>query len=346
MEDSFEPFSREASMELVSHSTVTPNTTADKNSTLMATESNIEDPDDLIGSVQTMFGGQTPGLFEDLVSDLKKERDQWKTLAEEQTARVNVLEKRIAAKSAAALPADSDVVARLNRLEQENRQNKSKNHKLEEEIRDLTRSQSVLHEANDGKSRQLRGASKKVKNAKDVAVKEKEKADDAFQQKQMRLKSEREIRKELKDEKGKVSMCQKEIESLQAKLHIETTGYPHIRDDGTTGNEATVAFTVQFLIYRQHFQELRMMLESNRMKMTDKLVEWYDQWKKPEEAKDGVVGANYVHSRKSQTDMFEDGLEVLQEYPQTGAEHDGWRSKRALEAVCRQAMGAHNAASD
>jgi hypothetical protein len=192
---------------------------------------------------------------------------------------------------------------------------------------------------NEGKSRKLRGANKKVKNAKDVAVKEKEKADDAFQQKQMRLKSEREMRKELKDEKGKVAMCEKEIESLKAKLHIETAGYPHIRDDGTTGDEATVAFTVQLLIYRQHFQMLRMMLESNRMKMTDNLVEWYEQWKKPEGAKDGVVGANYVDTGKSHREMFEDDLEVVQEYPLTGAEHDGWRSKRGLEAVCRQAMG-------
>jgi hypothetical protein len=177
-------------------------------------------------------------------------------------------------------------------------------------------------------------------------VKEKEKADDAFQQKQMRLRSEREMRKELKEEKGKVSMHEKEIESLKAKLHIETAGYPHIRDDGTTGNEATVAFTVQFLIYRQHFQMLRMMLDLNRMKMTDNLVEWYEQWKKPEVTKDGVVGANYVNSHKSHTEIFDEDLEVVQEHPLTGAEHDGWRSKHGLEAVCRQAMGAHNAASD
>jgi gas vesicle protein len=149
MEDtSKNPFPK-ASSEAVQPVEMAPNTVAEENSTLMPTEFNIEDPDDLIGSVQTMFGGQTDGLFEDRISELKKECDQWKSLAEERTTRVEVLEKRIAAKSASALPPDSDVVARLNRLEQENRQLKSKNHKLEEEICDLTRSQSVLYEEND-----------------------------------------------------------------------------------------------------------------------------------------------------------------------------------------------------
>jgi hypothetical protein len=236
-----------------------------------------DDLGDLMGSVQLMLDGKMSGLLEDQVVELTQERDHWKAQAETCAVRIDVLEKRIASKLASVGPVDSDVVARLNRLEQENRQLKSKNLNLEEELRELKTEKTLLCDDNEGKSRKLRGAHKKVMNAKDVAKKEKEKADEALHQKKLRLESEREMRKKMKAEEAKVADCEKKIASLQSKLYAETSGYPHVRDDGTTTDEAIVAFAVQFKIHRQHFQKLRGMLEHNQMAMTDKLVVWYDQ---------------------------------------------------------------------
>ncbi|KAF2678532.1 hypothetical protein K458DRAFT_348231, partial [Lentithecium fluviatile CBS 122367] len=291
-----------------------------------------------------MLEGQMSGLLEERIMELTKERNQWKTLAEDSVVRIGVLEKRIASKSASAPPLDPDVVSRLNRLEQENRQLLSKNLNLEEEVCDLKREKALLCDDNKGKSRKLKGASKKVKNAKDVAVKEKEKADDAVHERNLRLKSERDSRKELKAEKGKVANCEKTIANLEADLHIERSGRPHLRNDGSNADETVVAFSVEFRIYRQHFPKLKGMLECKRMVTTEELVNWYGQWKKPQDEKVTIVGATYIESKKNGIagDTYGDDHDQLKDCPQTGVEHDGWRSKRGLEAICRQAMDAHS----
>jgi chromosome segregation ATPase len=142
-----------------------------------------EDIADLMGSMQLMLEGKIGGLTDDHTTKLTKERDYWKSQAEISIVRINTLEKRIASKLTAIPPLDHEVVARLSRLEQENRQLKSKNQNLEDEVRELKTEKSLLCDDNEDKSRKLRGASKKVKNAKDVAIREKEKAGDALHQK-------------------------------------------------------------------------------------------------------------------------------------------------------------------
>jgi hypothetical protein len=107
------------------------------------------------------------------------------------------------------------------------------------------------------------------------------------------------MRKQLKAEQAKVADCKKEIANLQTKLHAETAGYSHLRDDGTTTDEAVVSFAVQFKIYRGHFQKLRGMLEHDRMIMTDKLVGWYAEWKKSPNEKVVIVDADKIDVRRN-----------------------------------------------
>jgi hypothetical protein len=82
---------------------------------------------------------------------------------------------------------------------------------------------------------------------------------------------------------------------------MERTGYPHLRDDGSTADETVVAFSVSLeiarrhfprvkdmLIARRHFPRVKDMLEHNRLAMTSKLEEWYSQWRKPQDERRAV----------------------------------------------------------
>jgi hypothetical protein len=54
------------------------------------------------------------------------------------------------------------------------------------------------------------------------------------------------------------------------------------------------------------------------------------------------VEANYVDDEKKKAKIYEDLIEMPGGYMETGAEHDGWHSKRAVEAVCRHAETRYN----
>ena len=73
-----------------------------------------------------------------------------------------------------------------------------------------------------------------------------------------------------------------------------------------------MAFTVQFPIYRQHFKKLQGMPERDRVSMTKNLVEWYDQWKKPLNGKDGVAEVDGVGSRIKRDYIYEGEFEELE----------------------------------
>jgi hypothetical protein len=45
---------------------------------------------------------------------------------------------------------------------------------------------------------------------------------------------------------------------------------------------------------------------------------------------------------KKRAKIYEDLIEMPDGYMETTAEHDGWRSKRALEEVCRHAEARYN----
>lgn len=277
----------------------------------------------------------------DLIQTLVHERDSWKEQAESQIEVVESLQRCMYSKNIADSDLPADLVRRMDRVESENVCLRADNVQLKENLRAAESENATLCDENDGKNKKLKGANKKVKNAKDIAGKEVVKAKDAVLDKQRHLTSERKMKKERNDALEALEEQRKINGSLRAEREVERSGAPHIRDNETKPDITTVIVPVQFEIHRSHFRELLMGLEANQMAFVDKLKCWYEEWRKPEEETPKVVGANYVEDGKKAR-IYEDTVEVPEGYLQTGAEHDGWRSKRGLEAVCRYAETRHN----
>jgi hypothetical protein len=188
-----------------------------------------------------------------------------------------------------------------------------------------------------------------VRNAKDLACKEGGKAKNAVHDKQQRVSSERKMKAERNEVRAELEQYRKENETLLAKLEAEQSGRPHLREDGIESDYTTIVIPVEMKIHRGDFLKLLTVFESNQMTITDKLKRWYKDWKKPKDEAHQVVGsAEYIEARninEKGVNLYEDMIETpegWEGYPETGAEHDGWRSKRSLRAICRQAEARHN----
>lgn len=305
--------------------------------TSTAVQKDSEDLEDALGDAQLMF--------DDRIAEVVMDRDQWKIRAEESAQCIETLEKRVVHKLARD---DASLSARLNKLEKELQRYKTENNELKKEMINLEKEIAILSAQNDGNTRKLRGANKKVKNKENARAKEEEKAKDAVYDKNQRLKSERDMRKELRAAQAEVAKQEKIIEGLRADLHIERAGYPHLQEDGTAGDLAIVAFSVHVRIHRSHFQKIRSKLENTRASMTSRVEAWYARMRKPQDQEQAATDTRYIDTPKKsfETDSVDDEYEVSDDsdytYIQTGAEHDGWRSKRGLEAVSRQAMADYN----
>ncbi|KAF2646256.1 hypothetical protein P280DRAFT_464494 [Massarina eburnea CBS 473.64] len=301
------------------------------------TYDDLDDLGEVLGVMQQL-------LTKDKIDELMGEREKWKVHVDESAKRIAVLEKRVGSKPAIGVPTDPDLVARLNHLERENRHLVSENLRLKQEIQDTERKNTLLCNDNEGKSRKLRGANKKVKKAKDVAVNEEEKAKEAAHERDHRLRQQREQRKMMKSAQAEAASQKKLIQKLQSQLDAEKSGAPHLRDHGSTTDETTAAFSVSIKINRRHFLLIRSMLADSQTTVTSRINEWYEKWKDSREAKQ-TIGATYndTPDTGSCVDMNAGLVEVLgryEEYSQTGAEHDGRRSRRDLEAIVCRTMDA------
>ncbi|KAJ4362326.1 Trafficking protein particle complex subunit 31 [Neocucurbitaria cava] len=290
---------------------------------------------------EAMEKGVVDNNLRDSIQTLIHERDNWKEQAESQSEVIQKLHHRIYSKNIANSDLPADLVRRMDRVESENVRLRADNMQLKENLRAAESENATLCDENDGKNKKLKGANKKVKNAKNVAGKEEVKAKDAVLDKQRHLTSERKMKKERNDALAALEEQRKINESLRTELEVEKSGVPHMRDNETKPDITTVIVPVQFEVHRSHFRELLMGLEAYQMAFVDKMKCWYEEWKKPEEETPKVVGANYLDDGKKAR-IYEDMVEMPEGYLQTGAEHDGWRSKRGLEAVCRYAETRHS----
>jgi hypothetical protein len=283
---------------------------------------------------------------------ITKDRDEWKSKAEEFAKIIDELQKRANANLRANPHLGNEVATRLSQLENENRRLKSDITELRENLDSAEREKSILQNDNSGKSWKLEGASKKVRDAKAMAEKEEEKASKAVQDKQQRAGTERKMRLEKNAALADLAEERKKNEKLTAQLATEQGGHPHMRD--AESNEVytdytTVVIPIEFKIHRGDFIKLQMVFEANMMKTHDEFERWYTEWKKPKKDEIKVVGANYVSrddgDKRQKIRLGEDFYEDMTEHredgdmyiPQTGAEHAGWRSKRGLEDICRRA---------
>lgn len=109
----------------------------------------------------------------------------------------------------------------------------------------------------------MKGAGKKVRNAKDLACKEGEKAKNAVHDEQQRVSSERKMKAERNEAKAELQKYKKENETLLAKLEVEQSRRPHLREDGIESDCTAVVIPVEYKIHRGDFLKLLTVFESN-----------------------------------------------------------------------------------
>jgi chromosome segregation ATPase len=290
----------------------------------------------------------THSHVEAVVRSLVKERDELQAQVMEHTNTIEHLERRIYAKVATDVQLPVDIVRRLNRLEKDCQQLRDQNTRLSDNLKAAESETATLRDTIAEKSHKMKGANKKTKNAKDVAVKVEEKAKDAVNDKQRHLASERKMRKERNDAQAALAKEEKIAEDLREKLKIEQSGRPHLRDtEGSKSNHTTVVIPIEFRIRRIDFYRTMTRLRSSPDYLVRVVQEWYEKWtaEREDENEDGDeeyaedyegddVDDEYEH--KLYGGMVEGGNMM------TGAEHDGWRSMRGLEKVCRNAHAQYN----
>jgi hypothetical protein len=77
------------------------------------------------------------------------------------------------------------------------------------------------------------------------------------------------------------------------------------------------------------------------------MQQWYNDWKKPKQPSRQVVGANCVDKGENKgivdlDKLYADMVDLVDGHERTGAEHDGPRSMRNLQSICRRAEEHHN----
>ncbi|CAA9959452.1 SCP-1 multi-domain protein [Pyrenophora teres f. maculata] len=276
----------------------------------------------------------------EVVAKLSIQCNTWKVQAEQQAKMIADLDRRTSKRAAADL--SDDTVRRINRFESEVARLRSENSQLKETLKTIEYEKVKLENQNDGKGRKLKGANKKVKNAKEVAGKEEERAKGAIGDKQRHLTSERKMKKE-RDQAQAAFQEQKKINGdLLEKLEVEQSGMPFMRDAAADPNNTVAVVPIQFDIRRIGVQPIMEELKWHQMNIKEKFEAWYKQRMKPKEEIRRVVGATYVEDDKKKARIYGDMVEIPDGYMENGAEHDGWRSKRSAESVCRRAEARHN----
>lgn len=198
------------------------------------------------------MAGEVAGL-QAMIASLKTERDTFKAQVDDQKRTNENLDRSISKDfSNSVLP--MDVVRRLNRLEVEVTRLQSENSQLKSDLQANAYRNFNLSNQNDRKSRKLKGANKKVKNAKEVAGNEEEKAKDAVGDKQRHLASERKMMKERNDALAALQEQRKMNADLRAELDVERSGVPHMRDTAEDYNNTVAVIPIEFDFRRVDFQ--------------------------------------------------------------------------------------------
>jgi hypothetical protein len=302
--------------------------------------------EDAVFGCDLPFGVQVDTGVEDTIRSVSHERDLWKAEATQYQKDYENLQQKVCRKAFHDLDLPAEVVRRLERLETEVTRYLTENSNLRDNLKAAKSEVMTLQNHIASQKNKLKGAGKQVRNAKDVASKQEVKANGAMHEKQARVSSERKMKQKCDNALAEVASLTKLCGDLQADLDVERAGGPHMRKGDSASDTAVAVIPVQIAINRAHFHALSETLEISRASVTMSMQEWYDNWKQPKEASKQVVGANYVHDKKSNqvpvnldklyADLVEDG------HQHTGAEHDGWRSKQSLETICRNAEEQHN----
>ncbi|KAJ4349242.1 Trafficking protein particle complex subunit 31 [Ascochyta clinopodiicola] len=129
-----------------------------------------------------------------------------------------------------------------------------------------------------GQKNRLKGAGKKVRNAKDVAGKQEEKAKVATHNQQMHTSSERKMKQERKEAVAEVQSLMKLCKDLQADLEVEQSGRPHLRKGVSTSDTTPAIIPIELTIYCGDFLQLSRIFEANQITITEEMEHCYEGW--------------------------------------------------------------------
>jgi hypothetical protein len=293
---------------------------------------------------------QSPSSADVVIRTLIKERDDAQALIKEHARTIEKLEHRIYSKIApdAGLPAD--VVNRIHCLETERQNLRKRNTTLRENLTAAESEAATLQESISVKAQKVKGALKVSRKAKEVAGKEEEKAKNAASDKKRHLEAERKQRKQCSEAMRKLEAQVKITEDLRAELEREQSGYPHLRDtEGSRSNFTTLVVPLEFRIKRADHMKMLSRLRFRPKYFLHEAHKWHQAWMarlREEDAEENEKEKEYAAESDDEED--EDGVDdvggdklyggmVQGGDLKTGAEHDGWRSRKGIQGDCRTA---------
>lgn len=294
------------------------------------------------------FGMRVDTYAENAIKLLIQERDAYKAESDKLKKAYDELDRRVYRKVVLEADLPAEMVHRLNRLDNETERYRAENIDLRKKLK-VTEGEAVTLRAEvTNQKNKLKGAGKKVRNAKDLAGKEEDKAKTAVHNQQLRADCQKKMKQERNEAKAEAQSLRKLCEDLQADLQVERSGRPHLRQGLNHSETTAVVIPIELTIHRADFLKLSTVFESNQIAITEQIQRWYKDWKKPKEATRQVVGANYTSNKErgkaavNLDKLYADMIELVDGHQQTGAEHDGPRSRDSLETTCRRAEERHN----
>lgn len=286
---------------------------------------------------------QHPGSVDAVIRSLIKERDDAQAQVKEHASTIDQLERRVYAKAAAGTELPVDVVRRLNKLETECQNLRKENAKLHDNLKAAECETVTLRDNISEKAQKVKGAQKKTKAAKEVAGKKEEKAKNAVQERQMLQKSQREMKKERDTTTRALAEQEKIAQVLRDELALEQSGKPHLRDtEGSQSSFTTLVIPIELRIARANHMKTLSKLRFSQKYFLQMAREWHEMWTtRPIE--DDAETEEYVDDYEEELSAMCDkedklyGGMVEGGDMMTGAEHDGWRSMKGVQATCRKA---------
>jgi hypothetical protein len=295
-----------------------------------------------------LFGMEISTYAEDTIKSLLRDRNYFQKEFSRYKKAYEDLERRVYKNAISDVNLPADLTRRLHRLENDLERQQANNKQLRQRLKISESEVTTLQGEIAGQKNKTKGADKKVRNAKDFADKSEEKARHAVLDKQLRISSERQVKNERNEAFAKVASLTRMCDELQSDLQEETSGKPHLRKISTSSDEAIAVIPIELTILRKHFVSLVPVFESYQIGITEEMQRWYDGWRKSKDTTQEVVGATYIHTEQSGESapslgkLYGDMIELVDGHQQTGAEHNGPRSKRSLETTCRKTGERHN----
>ncbi|KAF2633036.1 hypothetical protein BU25DRAFT_471224 [Macroventuria anomochaeta] len=170
------------------------------------------------------FGMQIDTYAEDTVKSLLRECDLYKAEAAKHKKSYEELERRVYERAIEDKNLPAEVVRRMNRLENEIERYRVEIKELRKNLKAAESEMATFQDKIAGQKNKLKEAGKKVRNAKDFAGKQEEKAKSVVHDKQLRASSERKMRQERNEAVAEVASLTRLCDDLQVALKVERYG--------------------------------------------------------------------------------------------------------------------------